>query len=318
MKNNPQHRAVFLVNDNVHILDMAGPVQAFYESGTYGIPYETIFVSNTTRKNTSSDLMLANLKHFSKVKVRPTDIIFIPGFENKYFRNKNNHSFYAWLQAAHTCGATICSVCTGAFLLAEAGLLDNIPCTTHWRYTDRLQKEYPDAKVISNKLFVKSDNIYTSAGICTGIDLALFLLEERHGAAFTFKVAREMVVYMRRDGDESQESFYLQYRQHIKNNIHYVQDWIIENIQRKITLNQLSALVHTSPRNFTRLFKSTTGISAGQYIEKLRAERAVQLLKGKDKLHAVANDCGLKSVNQLRSIIKKNKGALPSDFRGLS
>ncbi len=302
----------------MHLLDLAGAVQAFYEAGSYGHPYEILFVSNYQDVPSSSKLKLAGLRHFSGIKCRSTDIVIVPGFQLRKLHASSNKQVYEWLRLAHKKEAAICSVCTGAFALAEAGLLNNRSCTTHWMYTGRLQKDYPSLDVQQNKLFVKSDNVYTSAGVATGIDLALFLLEERHGAKLAYQLARELVVYIRRDGTSAQESAYLQHRQHINNTVHTVQDWIIHHLDEKITLEELAGIAYTSPRNLTRLFKITTGITVGAYIEKLRAEKAMQLLKENHKIESITKDCGFQSPNQLRHIVKKHHGALPSVFKALS
>jgi transcriptional regulator GlxA family with amidase domain len=173
-------------------------------------------------------------------------------------------------------------------------------------------------KVLSNRLFVKSGNIYTSAGVTTGLDMALSLLEEKHGAEFAYKVAREMVVYIRRDGSETQDSIYLQHRSHVNDDIHAVQDWMIHHLPEKIRVEQLAALIYTSPRNLTRQFKLSTGITIGEYLEKLRVEKAVHLLNNNHKLDAVTRQCGLGSTNQLRHIIKKHTGRLPSALKRVS
>lgn len=313
-----ENRVIFFITKEVHILDLAGAAQAFYEAGYYGHPYDIIYVSDSPGQISSSKLQLAGLKKYSAVKVRPSDIIVVAGFDLRQLPSTKKNKIHAWLQQAAQMQVTVCSVCTGSFALAEAGLLENKECTTHWKYTDRLQKEYPSLKVLTNRLFVKSGNIYTSAGVTTGIDMALFVLEERHGPAFVYQVARELVVYIRRDGDESQESIYLQYRRHINEDIHTVQDWMIRNLQKKITVEQLAALVYTSPRNLTRLFKTTTGITIGQYLEKLRVEKAIHLLQQRDKIGSITQQCGLQSANQLRHIVKKHTGSLPSQLKALS
>lgn len=195
--------------------------------------------------------------------------------------------------------ATVCSICTAAFLLADAGLLDGKTCTTHWKYTARLQQEYPRAEVLNDRLFVKSGNIYTSAGVTTGLDMTLSLLEERHGPEFTYKVAREMVAYIRRDGSEPQESIYLQYRAHVNDHVHTVQDWMIRNLQKKIRIEELAA---------------TTGVTVGEYLEKLRVEKAMSLLRQRAKVGAIPRQCGLQSENQLRRMLKKHTGRLRSEL----
>jgi len=309
------NRVIFFINSETHILDLAGALQVFYEAGYYGHPYEILYVSDKPTQVSSARLRLAGLEKYSRVKVLPGDIIIVPGFDLQQLQAAKNNTFFTWLREADRLQATICSVCTGSFTLADAGLLDGKECTTHWKYTDRMQTAYPSLKVLTNRLFVRSGNIYTSAGLTTGIDMVLHLLEQKHGPEFVYRLARELVVYIRRDGEESQESIYLQYRSHINEDIHKIQDWIIRNLHTKITVEPLAALIFTSPRNLTRLFKITTGITIGQYLEKLRVEKAVSLLHRNNKIGVITRQCGLQSENQLRSIIKKHTGNLPSALK---
>ncbi|MBN9384659.1 MAG: DJ-1/PfpI family protein [Chitinophagaceae bacterium] len=308
------NRVIFFINKETHILDLAGAVQTFYESGDYGKPYEIIYVSDNVTQATSAHLRMTGLKKYTAVKVTSSDIVVIPGYDLRRLPPMDDHQLFEWLRKADKAGAIICSICTGAFTLAAAGLLEGKECTTHWKYTERLQKDYPALKVLNNRLFVKSGNIYTSAGVTTGLDMALSLLEEKHGPEFAYKVAREMVVYIRRDGSETQDSIYLQYRSHVNDDIHVVQDWMIRHLPEKIRVEQLAALVYTSPRNLTRQFKQSTGITIGKYLEKLRVEKAVHLLNNNHKMDTVTRQCGLQSTNQLRHIIKKHTGSLPSAF----
>jgi transcriptional regulator GlxA family with amidase domain len=309
-------RVIFFITGEVHILDLAGALQAFYEAAYYGHPYDIVYVSDRAVQECSAGLQFAGLRDYAAVEILQTDILMVPGFDLRQLGSPADEALQAWVRSADEVQATICSVCTGAFLLARAGLLDNRECTTHWKYTERLQRQYPGVRVLTNRLFVRSGHLYTSAGVTTGVDMALFLLEQRHGPEFAFRVARELVVYIRRDGDEAQESIYLQYRRHIRDDVHMVQDWIVGHLQEKIRVEELAALVHTSPRNLTRLFKATTGITIGQYLEKLRVEKALHLLHQEEKIGAVARQCGLQSDNQLRQMIKKHTGRLPSAARG--
>ncbi len=311
----PTQRVIFFITADVHILDLAGALQAFYEAAYYGQPYDIVYISNRVDQVCSAQLQLAGLKDYTTVDLSSTDILIIPGFDLRQLKEPVDEGLTAWLRKADAAGTTICSVCTGAFTLARAGLLDNRECTTHWKYTERLQREFPALRVLINRLFVKSDHIYTSAGVTTGVDMALFLLERRHGAEFAYRVARELVVYIRRDGGEDQESIYLQYRRHLRDDIHAIQDWIVGHLQEKIRVEDLAAMIHTSPRNLTRLFKMTTGITIGQYLEKLRVEKALHLLHQDTKIGTIARQCGLQSDNQLRQMIKKHTGRLPSAAR---
>jgi transcriptional regulator GlxA family with amidase domain len=305
-------RVIFFVNRGVHLLDLAGAVQAFYEAHQYGQPYQIVFCSDDASPVCSAGLAFAELTHYSTVEPGPGDLLIVPGF--KLQEMNRTKGLLAWLRKAAASEAVLCSVCTAAFLLAEAGLLDYGECTTHWRYTEQLRRDYPKLKVLTDRLFVKCGNIYTSAGVTTGLDLALFLLEERHGPEFTYKVARELVVYIRRDGSEPQESVYLQYRSHVNDDIHTIQDWMIQHLPQKIRIDELAALIYTSPRNLTRLFKSTTGATIGQYLEKLRVEKAMHLLRQQVKVGTITRQCGLQSTNQLRSLLKKHTGRLPSEL----
>src|SRR6056297_2178490 len=125
--------------------------------------------------------------------------------------------------------------------------------TTHWRFIETLGKNFPSLKVLDNRLFVKSGNIHTSAGVTTGIDLALFLIEERHGEITAIKIAKELAVYLRREGTDEQKSVYLQFRNHHDQKIHIIQDWLIHNLDKRATIETLADLVHISPRSLTRI-----------------------------------------------------------------
>jgi transcriptional regulator GlxA family with amidase domain len=213
-----------------------------------------------------------------------------------------------WVARCHQQGITLCSICTGAFMLAKAGVLQDKECTTHWRYTEQLQQRYKRLKVLRNRLYVKSGNVYTSAGIATGIDLALFLLEERHGKRFASQVAKELVVYIRREGAEEQESIFLQHRDHIDEQIHAVQDWIARNLSKKLSLDTLADMAHTSPRNLTRIFKKQTGLTISQYQNSIRVEKAKSLLANSNyKLDHIAKLCGLHTTKHLRILIQKSR-----------
>jgi len=325
-----KNRVIFYLHNGVHLLDLSGAVQAFYEAGDYGEPYEMVYVGGGQAPVSSAGLPFMRLEPYWTVEAGVGDVLIVAGFELRKLHSgiqPGSHSgirpgadlwdkpgLYAWLRAAAERGAVVASVCTAAFLLAEAGLLDGRECTTHWKYTNRLQKEYPRLKVQVDRLFVKDGNIYTSAGVTTGLDMSLFLLEERHGPELVFKIARELVVYIRRDGSASQESIYLQHRSHIHNDIHVVQDWIIQHLQKKIRIEDLAALIHTSPRNLTRLFKAATGVTVGQYVERLRVEKAVHMLQQRVKVASIPRQCGLQSTNQLRSLVKKHTGRLPKEL----
>ena len=315
------HSAYFLVPPEVQLLDITGPAHLFYEAVEYGAKLDILYLSLGKEHNqtSSAGLVLGNLAPFDNYSLGPTDLLFIPGLEAHLFQSNDfieeNKEFFNWLENQFKNGAKICSVCTGAYLVALAGLINEKKCTTHWKYLDDFQSRFPRAKVLSDRLIVKDGNLYSSAGVSSGIDLALFLLEELFGPFFTAKVAKEVVIYLRRTESDPQLSVFLKYRNHIETRIHRVQDLLAQNLGAKTKIEELAEGVHMSPRNLTRLFKKTTGITVGEYLDKLRVEHAMQLLANGSKVSIVARACGFQSDNQLRYLLKKYTASLPSDLQ---
>ncbi len=307
----PTRKVAFAVFPGVHLLDLTGPAHLFYEAAYYGAAYELSYFSVDTvaELESSAGMMISQLVPFSSLELSSDDIIIIPGMEAGYYLDqdisKTLDSFLRWLNAQSARGVTICSVCTGTFILAAAGLLDGKSCTTHWRYCDKFSDRYPNIEILRNRLFVENDNILTSAGVSSGIDLALHLIEKHHGSKFAADVAREVVIYLRRGEDEPQLSVFLRYRNHLVDPVHTVQDYLISHFHLNPSLREVSELVHTSERNLTRMFKKATGITIGGYQDLLRQEKADQLIKEGNKMEVVAEACGYADVSQLYKLLKK-------------
>lgn len=297
----------FYIPNRVILLDLGGILQVFQEAQQLGYDYQLKFVSNSETINCAAGLELSSLTHFTKYAPTEDDILVIPGLSTEQLdQGTIDVSFHQWLKNAHRKKATICSICTGAFILARAGILNNQACTTHWRFVDQLKRMFPLVNTVDNRLFVKSNNLYTSAGVATGIDLALFLIEERHGNIVALKIAKELAIYKRRNGSDLQESVFLQYRNHRDQKIHIIQDWIIHNLDKPSTLEILADHVHMSPRNLTRAFRKQTGITIAEYRKQLRVEKAISLIENTDhKLDHIASLCGFNSSRQLRHILNK-------------
>lgn len=300
---------IFLVLPHVHLMDLAGPDQVFLEAIGFGAGYQLIYCSNGQPAGSSSHMPFGQLPHFSQVKVGEGDLLLIPGCELSYFQSdtfKNGYDLFSWIRLAYESGASVASICSGAFALAETGLLNGRPCTTHWKRTRELQQMYPQVQVQENVLFTEDERIYTSAGIASGIDLALYLLEQRQGEWFAHQVAREMVIYIRRSGRQQQQSEWLSFRNHIHTGIHYVQDWLHEHLEEKTSLDDLAEKANMSTRNFTRIFKKETSLTVNQYMTRLRKERIGQLMKNPDLTRAeIARRCGLGSERQLGRLIRE-------------
>ena len=314
------HKILFAIPPEVHLLDISGPAHVFYEAIQYGANFELHFVTlrSEHEEQSSAGLFFSQLESFTKFKLTAHDIVFIPGLDARLiFDEQFIHSiapFLDWVKRQKSIGTRVCSVCTGAYLLAFAGILDGKECTTHWKYLDDFRKRFPEITLHNDRLFVNIDNIYTSAGVSSGIDLALYILEEVIDPLFATKIAKEIVVYLRRAQDDPQLSVFLQYRNHIENRIHQTQDYLAQHLAQKMKIEELAKQVNMSPRNLTRLFKKTTGITVGQYIDQLRVERAIQLLTEGQKVDSVSISCGLKSSNQLRTLLKKYRSILPKEM----
>ncbi|MBW8244954.1 DJ-1/PfpI family protein [Muricauda oceani] len=306
-------RVFFLIPPEVQLLDFAGPAQLFYEAKEYGADIDVHYLSldKNLQQSSSAGISMGNLEFFERYRLNKEDLLFIPGLESHLLLSeqfKQKHSlFFEWLKTQNKTGVKICSVCTGAYLMGMAGVLDEKECTTHWKYIEDFKNRFPRTKVLSDRLIVKDGNIYSSAGVSSGIDLALYIIEELLGPVFASKIAKEVVIYSRRTPKDPQLSIYLRYRNHLDNRIHMVQDLLSQHLEEKVKVETLAETVHMSRRNLTRLFKNTTGITIGDYLDQLRTERATQLLSNGSKISAAAQACGLKSSNQLRALLKKHQ-----------
>jgi len=291
---------IFLLLPEVEILDLAGPLQAFHEANRARRRYDVRLCSTRDRICSDQGLWLSDLEPLPVVD--DDDLIIVPGMPYRA-TERLDRAAVRWLKTSHDAGAHLASICTGAFVLGEAGLLDGRRCTTHWSRTTELQQRFPRATVLTDRLFVTDGEITTSAGIASGIDMALALIERAHGPLAAAEVAREMVVYIRRDGSDAQQSVYLDYRAHLHPGIHRVQDALIHQPAKQHSLTELASIAAMSPRHLTRLFRQTTGISVHDYATRIRLELARTLLHDPTlTMEAIAAKCGFESARQFRRV----------------
>lgn len=298
----------FIIPPSVEMLDLAGPVQVFTEAKFYGFDLAIEFYSYQEEIVSTAGLAFGKVANFKDANLQEGDYLFIPGMDFGYvnsMRFRAETEFFRWIKECANKNVLVCSICNGAFALGMAGLLRDTECTTHWRRTKELQAQFPNAKVITDILFKKSNNIYTSAGISAGIDLALAILEELKGALFTHKVARGLVVYHRRNHSHTQQSIYLDYRNHINPKIHEVQDYLIDNLSSENSVEDLASRVGMSARNLSRVFKEKTGSTILEYHTLLRLEFAKTMLNNPEfTIEYIATKCGFKTARQLQRILK--------------
>ena len=298
----------FIIPPTVELLDLAGPVQVFTEAKFYGFDANIEFYTYQEIPVSTSGLEFHKVNNYKEADLNEGDYVFVPGMDNNYANSiafKAEREFFKWLKQCSEKKIIVCSICTGAFALGHAGLLKDTECTTHWRRVKELQLQFTSARVVSDILFIKSNNVYTSAGISAGIDLALAILEDLKGPLFTHKVARGLVVYHRRSGKHNQQSIYLDYRNHINPQVHEVQDYLIDNLSKENNIADLASLVGMSVRNLSRVFKDKTGSTILEYHTLLRKEYANTMLNNPDyTIEYIASQFGFKTARQLNRILK--------------
>ena len=231
-------------------------------------------------------------------------------------RNARDPRLFAWLRKIAPTVRRLGSVCVGSFLLAEAGLLNGRRATSHWRFAKEMARRYPRVKVESEPVWVKDENIYTSAGISAGIDLALAWVEEDCGAAIAHQVARELVLFLRRPGGQKQLSVSLSAQASEMKAIQELQVWIAENLRKRLSVQVLADRTAMSLRNFERLFTRDVGMTPSQYILQSRVEAVRQQLERTDRgLKQIAAACGFGSAAAMSRSFGRLVGAAPNQYR---
>ena len=308
-------KVVIVVLPETEILDLAGPAQVFDAANGIGGDYVLSYVGTIPRVKSAQGLEL--LVSLELPRLTRDDLIVVPGLRRGSPPLTADPRLLTWLRGAAQAQARIASVCAGAFLIGEAGLLDGRRCTTHWALVAELAARFPRAIVEDAALFVQDAGVTTSAGVASGIDMALWLVEQDHGPLMAARVARELVVYLRRDGRHAQTSIYLDYRTHLQPQVHRAQDWLIEHFATKVTLAQLADVIGTSARHLARSFKAATGLTPFGYQQRLRLEFAATLMQNPElTIEAIAERCGFDDARSLRRLWREQYGRPPSHDRG--
>jgi transcriptional regulator GlxA family with amidase domain len=313
--NTVKQQVVFLILEGVELLDLAGPAQVFSMAASLGAPYCLHFCGNINGAHSAQGLFLGQLETLPLMTA--DDLIVVAGVAlDQLNPSLLDLATRDWLTDAHNRNICIASICTGALVLGEAGLLDGRRCTTHWFVVEDLQQRYPMAQVVDGVLYVRDRGIVTSAGIASGIDMALSLVEQQHGSRLATEVARHLVIYLRRNGTQPQQSVYLQYRNHLHSGIHQVQNWLAEHLTESISLTELAQIAHMSVRSFSRAFKEATGLTPIQYRQRLRLEVAATLLHSSElSIEAIAARCGFDDARHFRRLWQRYFGTAPSAMR---
>jgi transcriptional regulator GlxA family with amidase domain len=302
---------------NVHLLEIAGVRDAFFEANCKmqsGAPYRTQLVTeHGTPAESASGTKIVPDSSVGEA-IQPADTLLVVGPFG--VADRLSDDVVRWLREQAKHARRYGSTCTGAFLLAQAGLLAGRRVTTHWQYAERLAAEYPDIRVEPDRIFVRDGPVFSSAGVAASIDLAFSLIEEDHGRSLALWVARRLVVFLKRPGGQSQFSATLTAQTAATSPIDRIRLHILENPRGGLGLLALAQIACTSPRNLSRLFRAELGISPGAYVALTRIDIARRLLEeSSSPIKMIAYAAGFGSTTTLRRAFLRNIGVTPLQYR---
>jgi transcriptional regulator GlxA family with amidase domain len=320
MTDRKQRVEFFLYGDALG-LDIIGPLDVFTiateclaHTGAGDQGYQTFFSGDQAgpvRLNSGLCLMA----QAPVGEGEPPDIFIVPGGREPV-RLAQDKDLVGRIRQQALKAKTIVSICNGAFVLAACGLLDQKKVTTHWLAAEQLARDFPKIDVCPDKIFIRDGNIWTSAGVTAGIDLALSVVEADHGPAIAMRVARLLVLYLHRSGGQSQFSEPMRLRARAGGQFIKLHDWILKHLDKPLSVEELADVAGMSPRNFSRTFAKTTGIPPGRYVELMRLNRARELLESSDaSIKEVALAAGFMREERLRRAFTRHLTLGPLQYR---
>jgi transcriptional regulator GlxA family with amidase domain len=295
----------------VQILDVAGPLEVFANASGYAVEIATPNGNNQLTTNRGFSLTNAiSLRDLSG----PIDTLIIsggPGAESGEY----DSSFLEWVRIAAAQSRRVASICTGAFVLAAAGLLDGKRAVTHWDFCDRLAREFPNVEVCPDPIYLRDGSTYTSAGITAGIDLSLALVEEDHGHQAALKVARQLVMFLVRPGGQAQYSHMLSRQAVASEPLRELQVWMLEHLKEDLTVEKLAERIGMSARHFSRVCLRETKMNPGQFVDRMRVEAAQQMIDSSSMgLKEIADTCGFRSADSMRRTFLRVIGITAGEY----
>jgi transcriptional regulator GlxA family with amidase domain len=301
----------FVIFDRYEALDLAGPYEVFGEAG-----YEILVVAPQAGLVRSNKGLSVNAEgSIRTVAPDQTDTLVVVGGEG-VFAARSHQELVGWVTAAAGPARRVASVCSGAFLLAATGLLDGRRVTTHWREADRLAQEHPGLMVDSEPIFIQDGRFWTSAGVTAGLDLALALVEADLGSKTALTIARELVMFLRRPGTQSQFSTPLWSAQPASDGLRAAIEAVHTDPGARHGINDLASLAGLSPRQLQRRFTREIGVPPAAYVERVRVEAAQRaLVERNDPVETVARHCGFGTAETLRRRFHRLVGLSPSHYR---
>jgi transcriptional regulator GlxA family with amidase domain len=313
-------RIVFLALPGVVLLDLTGPWEVFKLANNLSAekipPYDLQLISGDGSTQIESNGGITMTAHQLASRCRgDIDTLVVPA-AGHIFESDTEAATSSLINRLAKRSRRIVSICGGAFILAAAGLLDNRKATTHWRATSELSKHFPNIDVQADSIYVKDSNIYTSAGATAGIDLALALVEEDLGKVIALECARNLVVFMRRPGGQSQFSTSLESQCTERNAINDLIVWATDNPSTDLSVEAMANYTHMSSRNFSRVFRNEVDETPAAFVEKLRIEAVRRRLEeSDDSLEVISKNCGFGSTDSMRRSFRRVLKVAPHDYR---
>lgn len=317
-----RRRIVLVTNPRARSLEFMGPMQVFDEarifldfSGRPELAYDVEIVSTGSgpiydRKG----LSISADKPYHRVRGKVDTLMFQAADEND--ECLQDERFIAWVAKMSQRVRRIVSICTGSFILAEAGVLDGRRATTHWCACDDFRRRYPRVMLEADPIYVKDGHVYTSAGATSGMDLAIALIEEDYGTEFARRVAQGLVMFLRRPGNQAQFSVQVATEVADSEGIREIESYIFDHLDGDLRVEALATQFRMSPRNFTRVFTRKIGMAPGRFVEQCRLERARQYLEETEaSLSEISGRCGYTTPDGLRLAFDRNLGVTPSAYR---
>jgi transcriptional regulator GlxA family with amidase domain len=313
-----------LVYAGAQSLDISGPLEVFALASRQaqddrpgsGPLYRLHILASDARPVTlASGLRLVPDAVYADMPADTDTLMVSGGMGDSLDLVRSDRRLVEWLRDAAGCVRRIASVCSGALLLAEAGVLDGREATTHWSDVPELSGRYPRVRVLADAIYTRDGEVWTSAGITAGMDLALAMVAADHGQALALKVAKRMVMASRRSGGQSQFSRQLQALD-LPDPFARLEAWMRDNLRLRLDVGQLAERVHMSPRQFTRRFAAAFSVTPQKYVEQLRIEAAKPLLESsREDIGRIAHECGFGSAGAMRRAFARQLGVSPGDYR---
>lgn len=313
-----RRRIVVVVVPPIEELDLVGPMQVFGAANRLSGKkiYSLEIVTNRNELEVQGEggmLSFLAQGRLKDLKGTIDSVLLVCGVATRLARDP---ALSQWLGKIAPIVRRLGGVCVSAFLLADAGILDGKRATSHWKFVSELARRFPQVKVESEPIWVRDGNIFTSAGISAGIDLALAWVEEDCGSALTHEIARELVLFLRRPGGQQQLSVSLARQASEMKSIQELQVWIADHLEKNLSVQVLAQRVAMSVRNFERVFTRETGCTPARYVAQMRVEAARRQLEHTDKsIEQIARNCGFVSADLMRRTFIRSVGTTPGRYR---